>query len=252
MSLITAINPLTNVSRRCVAGALTLLLFASAAQAATLAQWTLQNEELGADLPFTSQQQQENTVTSALTQVGLTGSVVNTSIPGDSLDGNAFQIGAGAIANIGTPVFSDDYMQFSVTPDAGYQMTFDAVSIDFAAASNVQSGSSATFRVQFFYSTDGGESFTALGSYTQVNVNGITTTAFTDVSESLSALGTQSGETIFRVAFGDNTSSTDRALYWRNLELTGSVTQIPEAGSSVMLFGVCALLFLGLHRRYRK
>ncbi|MBC2595572.1 hypothetical protein H5P28_14995 [Ruficoccus amylovorans] len=262
MSLKTAINPLTNVSRRCVAGAFTLLLCASAAPAATLAQWTLQNEELGtnfSDFPLISDQQQANTTTSGLTQYFPTSNlstgygVVESTTTGAQPGGRFFEINSRQITNRNnpsTPVSSSDYLEFSVTAAAGYQISFDSISMDITGASNLNS--TLHYEMLFFYSTDGGETFTALGTAFAANTVAFTTDPFTNVSQSLSSLGALTGETIFRVALADNSSTAEKSVYWRNLQVTGDVSQIPEAGSSAILLGAGVLAFLGLRRKFRK
>ncbi|MGJ8723377.1 MAG: PEP-CTERM sorting domain-containing protein [Roseibacillus sp.] len=144
--------------------------------------------------------------------------------------------------NLGLAITNNDYMTFSVTPDAGSQLGLS--SFTFRTRSN-QSGNSAE-RWALFSSVDGfttGNQITA-GRTTNIGTwGGATNSVVVDLSAA--SLQDLTGTTEFRLyIYGGNNAGSSATLFDKVI-LNGAVTPIPEPSSLILLgLGLSGVTFI--------
>ncbi len=132
---------------------------------------------------------------------------------------------------------ADDYISFTVTPDAGYEMDLTSLTFDYFLTANV-STDSGTWDLRS--SADGYAGILTTASATN------TSTGWTTASANLSAATFQDVTTAieFRIYFSDNNTQAGTVLRTDNITLNGGVSLVPEP-SAAAAFGLgigCLLL----------
>ncbi len=152
----------------------------------------------------------------------------------------------------------DDYFQFTVTVDDGFQLDITSVSYDYTAVDvEVNKGPVAFFKS--FLRSDVDSYTETLTSYTFTDVAG-TIAADTGSSGPNNVVATLdsnydalTGTTIFRLYMNDGVNAGSEKLLHRfdNIVIDGTVTPVPEPASYAVAFGLVAVLLLVLQRRKR-
>jgi len=128
---------------------------------------------------------------------------------------------------------ADDYIEFTITPDAGQTLSFNTISLDFLKAS----GGAEVF-ADLRWSVDSFDSSLGAGSVTDFTWQAI-------LSEDISGLAGQTTATTFRVLLSTGGNNND--LFVDNFVLTGSA--IPEPSAFALLAGMFGLTWVMLRRR---
>ncbi|MDQ8206307.1 PEP-CTERM sorting domain-containing protein [Coraliomargarita sp. SDUM461003] len=140
-------------------------------------------------------------------------------------------------AGIGASHTANGYYTFTVTPDAGTQLSFT----DFTFDMFKQFGAGATVSATLFSSIDGfATTGDAIGAATLVGEG--ESGAFYDRSITLSSLTTVSTATEFRLYLDDGGAGNNANVFrLDNIVLNGETSVVPEPSSAAFLLGLGAL-----------
>lgn len=141
-------------------------------------------------------------------------------------------------------VDADDYLQFTLTPAAGYQLNLTTLSLDFGSSYNTQPRG---FAIRS--SLDG---YTGTIYNLSLPANSDSTSAVFNYSTSLGAAQYQNltDPVTFRIYAFDNATGTTSYLRFDNITLEGAVTAVPEPTGALLLgVAVCPLLLIRGRRK---
>ena len=144
-----------------------------------------------------------------------------------------------------------DYFNFSVTPDAGYEMDLTSFQFDFGYTRN-GSFEGKQFKAYLLTSIDGFvDAGDIVGSKTIDIGPNTSTPVYTATTIDLSGAQFQNitSATEFRIYIADNTGANDYIHRIDNITLNGSVSVIPEPATFGLL-GFGALVTMVLRRRF--
>lgn len=132
--------------------------------------------------------------------------------------------------------YGNSYFEFSITPDSGLALDFTSGTMDYVIGTN------PSFTIELFSSADGFT--TALSSHTD-------SAGIQSYSDSLAAIGSQSGTVTFRLYGFVDTTSGQSGFYGGSMALNGSLVEsVPEPASWMLVAGG-GLALIGLSRRRR-
>lgn len=231
-SLLTSIPPtLMNIQLRKLAlSALSMALPVLGMNAATVAYYNF-------DSTFASSDSEPNSIASDVTSGGgfspSTPVFSNTAVSGQSLAPQ------GIIGQNETEAINGDYyLEFTVTPDSGFELDLSNLSVYLQRSSD---GSASDWFVR-----------SSLDGYSS-NIDSVQPTQDFELYDiDLSAAAYQnitSGVTFRLYAYGGNPSGSSASLRHDNLSLSGEVTSIPEPAAIGFFIGGMALALAGLKRR---
>lgn len=149
-------------------------------------------------------------------------------------------------ATLDASLSAGGYYTFTVTPDAGTQLSFTDLTFDMFKSS----GASATVSATLFSSIDGFATTTdAVGAATLVGGAG-ESGSFQNRSITLSSLATVSTVTEFRLYLDDGGANNNANLFrLDNIILNGDASPVPEPASAALLLGLGALGLMARRRR---
>ncbi len=149
-------------------------------------------------------------------------------------------------ADIGASLTANGYYTFTVTPDAGTELSFTDLTFDMFKSS----GAGATVSATLFSSIDGfATTGDAIGAGTLVG-GAEQSGSFLERTISLSTLATVTTATEFRLYLDDGGANNDANLFrLDNIILNGDTSPIPEPASAALVLGLGALGLMARRRR---
>lgn len=175
-------------------------------------------------------------------------------------DGKGYEVGFDALqtgSNPGlsgspTTAASSNYLQFNVTAASGYLLDVESVSIDFGTDFTTTFNPSVYYNL--YYSIDA-TNWYVVGATSEATSNSNVYKIRNDVTkpfaDNASAEFTGAETLSFRMVFGDGGSgSPDKRLFVDDINLSGSVTVVPEPSTYALFSGVIAFGLI-LYRRKR-
>lgn len=175
-------------------------------------------------------------------------------------DGKGYEVGYDKLQNASIPglsgspttAASSNYLQFSVTAAPGFLLDVESVSIDFGTDFTTSFTPSVYYNL--YYSVDA-TNWYVIGATSEATSNSNVYKIRNDVTKPFVenvAAGFNGGESLtFRLVFGDGGSgSADKRLFVDDINLSGSVTAVPEPSTYALFSGVIAFGLI-LYRRKR-